>query len=145
MLAPDRDQTETRAAVREFELFLERYPNSTLADDAAARLREARDRLSAADYRVGIYYFRSRWYPGAIARFMTLLKADPQFSTRDAVYYYLAESYYRLKRPAEALPYFDRVVKQFPESEFVERAQQRVTELTPQEAAPEKTEKPPAK
>jgi outer membrane protein assembly factor BamD len=143
MLAPDRDQTETRAAVREFAAFLERYPGSTLADDAAAKLREARDRLSAADYRVGLYYFRSRWYPGCIARFVALLKENPQYTSRDAVYYYLAESYLALKRPAEARPYFDRLVKQFEKSEFLERAQQRLTELAAADEAAEKTDKPP--
>ena len=51
MRAPQRDQTETRDTIREFEAFVVRYPNSELMPEVKAKLREARDRLSEADYR----------------------------------------------------------------------------------------------
>ncbi len=69
MRAPQRDQSETREAIREFRTFVSRYPNSQLLPDAQMRLREALDRLGAADYQIGLYYFRQRWYPGSIDRF----------------------------------------------------------------------------
>lgn len=139
MRAPQRDQTETRESIKEFEGFVERYPNSTLMPDAKAKLREAKDRLDAADYSVGLFYFRSRWYPGAIDRFKALLKADPQYSGRDAVYYYLAESLLKLQRPAEALPYYEQLVQEFERSEYLGDARKRIDELKAQTAA-----KPPA-
>src|ERR671931_1815462 len=43
MRGPQRDQTETREAVRELQLFVDRYPNSSLMPEAAAKLREAKD------------------------------------------------------------------------------------------------------
>ena len=111
MRAPQRDQTETKETIKEYEAFVARYPNSSLMPEAKARLREARDRLSEADYLVGYFYFRQRWYPGAVDRFKTLLKEDPDFTGRDAVYYHLAESLIKQKREAEALPYFEKLVK----------------------------------
>lgn len=129
MRAPERDQTETREAVKEFERFDERYPNSSLMPEVKARLREARDRLSRSDYNVGFYYFRQRWYPGAIDRFKALLKDDAEYTSRDAVYFYLAESLINTKRPAEALPYFERLLGEFEQSEFLEGARKRVAEL----------------
>ncbi len=89
MAKPERDQTQTKEALREFDAFFERFPNSSLADEARARQREAKDRLSESNYRVGLFYFRSRWYPGAVDRFKQVLKDDPQYTARDAVYYYL--------------------------------------------------------
>ena len=59
-----RDQTETRDAIKELETFVQRYPNSSLLPEVKTKLREARDRLSQADYLVGFFYFRQRWYPG---------------------------------------------------------------------------------
>ena len=64
MKAPERDQTETIAAVREFEVFFDRYPNSMLTPEVRGNWREARSRLSQASYKVGLYYFRARWYSG---------------------------------------------------------------------------------
>ena len=136
MLAPQRDQTETREAIREFEAFLERYPNSPLTGEVQARLREARDRLSESDTEVGVFYYRNRWYPGAIERFKTLLARDPEFTYRDGVYFYLGESLIRVGREAEALPYFERLVSEFEQSEYLADARRRIAELKKQETRP---------
>jgi outer membrane protein assembly factor BamD len=129
MRHPQRDQTETREAVREFETFVARYPNSSLMPEARAKLREARDRLSEADYLVGYFYYRQRWYPGAIDRFKSLLKEDPGYSGRDAVYYYLADSLAKTKREAEALPLLEKLVQEFEQSQYLVEAQKRIAEL----------------
>ena len=132
MRAPQRDQTETRETVKELETFVERYPNSSLMPDAQAKLREARDRLDQADYLVGFFYYRQRWYAGAIDRFRSVLKQDPEYTGRDAVYFYLAESYVKVDRKAEALPYYERLLEEFQQSEYLKEAQKRVTELRAQ-------------
>jgi outer membrane protein assembly factor BamD len=129
MLAPERDQSATKDAIKEIEIFLQRFPNSKLAPDARTLEREAKDRLSEANYRVGFYYFRVRWYPGAIDRFRDVLATDPEFSSRDAVYYHLAESLYRTDKKPEALPYYERLLREFEASEYLEPTQQRVAEL----------------
>ena len=131
MLAPQRDQTETREAIREFQTFVERYPNSSLLEEVRARLRDSRDRFSDSEYHVGFFYFRSRWYPGAIDRFKTLLKNDPGYTRRDAVYFYLAEALLKGDNKAEALPYYERLIKEFEQSEYLEDAQKRIGELKP--------------
>ncbi|HSL23392.1 MAG TPA: outer membrane protein assembly factor BamD [Vicinamibacterales bacterium] len=131
MLNPQRDQTETKAAIQEFDVFLDRYPNSPLMPEVRTRRREAMDRLADADYQVGVFYYRNRWYPGAVERFKALLVRDPEYTNRDAVYYHLGESLMRLQRPAEALPYYERLVKEFERSEYLDDAQKRVAELKP--------------
>ncbi len=129
MRSSQRDQTETKAAVQELETFVERYPHSTLMDDAKAKLRESKDRLSLHEYEVGVFYFRQRWYPGAIDRLKGLLKADPGFTTRDGAYYYLAESLVKLRLNAEALPLYEKLIAEFEQSEFLEKAKERAEEL----------------
>jgi outer membrane protein assembly factor BamD len=129
MRAPERDQTETRDAIRELDTFVQRFPNSRLLPEGQQHLREARDRLATSEYRVGFFYYRVKVYPGSIQRFKALLDRDPGYTNRDAVYYYLAESYVKVGRPAEALPYFDRLVKEFEQSEYLEPAKKRVEEL----------------
>ena len=131
MKAPERDQTETAAAVREFEVFFDRYPNSMLTPEVRGNWREARSRLSQASYKVGLYYYRARWYPGAIARFKEVLKDDPGYPGRDAVYYYLAESLLKTDK-AEAAPYYDRLVKEFDRSEYLADARKRLETLAAQ-------------
>jgi outer membrane protein assembly factor BamD len=133
MRAPERDQTETRAALREFEVFFERYPNSPLMPEVKKNWRGARDRLSEASYRVGLLYYRSRWYPGAIDRFREVLRDDPGYTGRDAVYFYLAESLARTAKTAEAIPYFQRLLDEFMTSEFLDDARERLEQLKVQQ------------
>jgi outer membrane protein assembly factor BamD len=129
MRGPQRDQTQTRDAINEFQRFVERYPNSELMPEVRARLRDARDRLSESNYQVGYFYYKQRWYPGAVDRFKELLKEDPAFTNRDAVYFFLAECLFRTNQRAEALPYYERLVEEFQESEYLTDATKRIEEL----------------
>jgi outer membrane protein assembly factor BamD len=135
MRAPQRDQSETRAALRDFEAFVTRYPNSALLPEVQAKVREIRDRLSEADFSVGLFYYRQRWYPGAIDRLTAVMKENPEYSRRDRVYFYLGESLIKVDRNAEALPYFERLIAEFEESEHLEDARQRVATIKTPAAA----------
>ena len=129
MKAAARDQTATKEGLKEFQVFFERYPNSPLTPEVKKQWREARDRLSEASYLVGYQYYRQRWYPGAVDRFREVLRDDPEYSKRDAVYYYLAESLAKSSKPAEAVPYFERVLTEFQQSEHTDDAKKRLAEL----------------
>jgi outer membrane protein assembly factor BamD len=134
MHGPDRDQSETVEAIAELTTFVSRYgvvnPNDPDAEarasvlaDGKAKLREARDRLSDSDYRVAYFYLRTQKFPpAAIDRFNTILKNDPEYSRRDAVYFYLAQAYIKIQRPKEALPLLDRLIEEFESSEYLEEA-----------------------
>jgi len=135
MRAPERDQTETIASLKEFQVFFDRYEKtSPLTPEVRKDWRVARDRLSQAEFRVGFHYFRIHWYVGAIPRLKGILKDDPMFSGRDEVYYYLAESLSRTDKTkkAEAIPYFERVIEEFPMSDHAEEARKRLEELKAQ-------------
>jgi outer membrane protein assembly factor BamD len=129
MRGPQRDQSETREAIRELQLFVDRFPSSSLMPEVRAKLRDAKDRLSEANFLVGYFYFRQRWYRGSIQRFKQILDEDAAYTHRDAVYFYLAESLARDTRVAEALPYFERLVNEFEQSEHLAVAQKRIAEL----------------
>jgi outer membrane protein assembly factor BamD len=129
MRAAGRDQSETAAALTEFDLFFENYANSPLTAEVRANWRIARDRLSEASFGIGMHYFRSQWYPGAIDRFREVLRDDPEFSGRDEIFFYLAESLSRTDKTAEAIPYFERLLTEFDSSEHLDDARERLEEL----------------
>jgi outer membrane protein assembly factor BamD len=129
MRAPERDQTETKAALVEFDTFFGNYPDSPLMAEVRANWRIARDRLSEASFRVGLHYFRVQWYPGAIDRFREVLRDDPKFTNRDQIYFYLAESLSRTDKTAEAIPYFERLLTEFDSSEHLDDARNRLEVL----------------
>jgi outer membrane protein assembly factor BamD len=132
MLSADRDQTPTRDTIKELQVFLDRYPNSSFAPEAQKLMRAARDRLSESSHRVGMTYYRMKWYPGAIDRFREVLKLDPEYSGRDATYFHLAESLRLTDKKPEALPYYERLLEEFEQSEYLDLARKRVAELKAQ-------------
>jgi outer membrane protein assembly factor BamD len=139
MRAAERDQTETKESLREYQVFFDRYPNSPLMPEVRAKWREARDRLSMASYRVGVHYYRSKWYPGAVDRFREVLKEDPEFTARDGVYFHLADSLLKGDTTADkkvgkaqAVPYFERLLSEFAQSEYAEDARKRLAALNAQ-------------
>ena len=130
MRAPARDQTETREAITELTAYVQRYKDKPLYEEASQRLREAKDRLSDHEYGVGFFYLRSRMsIPGAIDRFNTILKTDPEYSRRDAVFYQMAQALVLLDQHAAALPYLERLVNEFEQSEFLEDAKKEIPVL----------------
>lgn len=132
MQGPSRDQTPTKQALAEFDVFFQRYPLSALMPEVKEKWRIARDRLSEYAYRVGLHYFRQPWCPGAVGRFREVIADDPDFSRIDGVYYHLAECLVRADNTAEAIPLFARVVGDYQSSEYYDDARKRLEELKAQ-------------
>jgi outer membrane protein assembly factor BamD len=129
MLNPQRDQTETKEAIKEFQTFVDRYPNSKLINEVRKKLREAKDRLSDWDLQVGRFYASIRNYPGAESRFRGILKTDPEYTRKDSLYFYLAETLEKVNKPQEALPYYERLLDEYEVSEHLEEAKKRIARL----------------
>ena len=129
MRRAERDQTETQAAIGAFDVFVERYPDSELMDEVRVKIREALDRYSQSEFLVGRFYYRFKAWRGAAKRFKGILENDPGFTNRDAVYFHLAESLFLTDRKVEALPYYERLVEEFEESEYLDATRARITEL----------------
>jgi len=129
MAKAGRDQTETREALKEFDVLFDKYPNSPLLTEARAKQREAKDRLGRSEYLVGMTYYRLKWYPGVVARLAALIKTDPQFTDRDAVYYYLADSLTELNRAAEAVPLLEKIPQEFEKSDYIEKSKKLLEDI----------------
>jgi len=130
MRGPARDQTETKEAIAELTTFVQRYPNSPLFEEGNKRRREAKDRLSDHEYGVGLFYLRSRMsLPGALDRFNSVLKNDPEYTRRDAVYFNMAQVLVQVGQPAAAIPFLDKLLTEFEQSEYLERAREQIAEL----------------
>jgi outer membrane protein assembly factor BamD len=126
MLNPQRDQSETKEAIREFQTFMDRYPGSPLAPQVKQRLRESKDRLSDWDVAVGNFYLNVRAYSSAEQRYRYVLEHDPEYSHRDSLYFHLAETLEKTDKKAEALPYYERLVEEFEQSEYLQEAKRRI-------------------
>jgi outer membrane protein assembly factor BamD len=129
ILSAERDQTATLEAVKQDQLFLDRYPASSYRPAVERLMRQAKDRASEHEFGIGLFNYRIHAYGGAMDRFKYLLAQDPEFTGRDRVYYYLAESMVAVKLEPAALPYYEKIVTEFPKSKFLEAANKRIAAL----------------
>ena len=73
----DRDQNTARAAIEAFTKLERRFPESEYARQAAEKKAVCLKSLAGHEFYVGRFYFKSKHYKGARARFETLLKTYP--------------------------------------------------------------------
>jgi outer membrane protein assembly factor BamD len=130
MHSSDRDQTPTYTAVREFEKLIELYRNSLYAEEGRKLLQECRDQLADAEFNVGRFYFKTRKHcRAAVARLKGVLENYPTYSHLDRVYFYLGQSHVLCGMPTEAMPYYQQLLDNYPESEHREEAEEVLSKL----------------
>ena len=69
----DRDQTPTREAISSFERLVKAYPTSPQSDKAKARIQICRELLAENELYVARFYYSSKHYKAALARFQLVL------------------------------------------------------------------------
>jgi outer membrane protein assembly factor BamD len=135
-LKAGRDQTKTTQALTEFKKVITNFPLSDEAKLAQEQLVECEERLATHTFIIAEHYHRARAYRAAIDRLSEILTSYPSYSKMDQVYWYLADSYYRGKKTEESIPYFTKLVTDFPESKYAKKAQARLTEINKTTANP---------
>ncbi|MGH9324737.1 MAG: outer membrane protein assembly factor BamD [Vicinamibacteria bacterium] len=128
--SPDRDQDPTALAIEEFEKLIELYRNSRYAEEGRKLLEECYQTLAESEFRVGLFYLQIRKHcRAAIARFNEVLEKYPSYTRQDELHFRLGSAYQMCHQLDEAKPHFQRVVDNFPESEFREQAQTILSSL----------------
>lgn len=128
MESPERDQTKTREAVQKFKEMLAAFPNSSYKGEAEEKLQQATDRLARHEHVVARFYMLRGQYQAAVTRLNVIVDTYPNYTGRDGMFYDLGVSLAALGRAGEARLYFERVMAEFPKSEYAEKAKAKLTE-----------------
>jgi len=102
------------------------------------------ERQSLHSLEVARYYFYKRKPPkndkaglerlnkAVESRLLEIIDLNPTFGKTDEVFFLLGEVYLRSDNDDQAARYFNRVIKEFPDSQFITDARRRLTELEAQ-------------
>jgi outer membrane protein assembly factor BamD len=130
MRSPDRDQNETRNALRAFDRFIEMFPDSSLMPEAIKQRQVAEDRLADAELRVARWQLEARGlWEAAADRADEILELYPDSSYRCQVLYLLGDSYKEGQKWDQAVEYYEEVVDNHPDCEYAQQARERLTEI----------------
>ncbi|MGH9343207.1 MAG: outer membrane protein assembly factor BamD [Terriglobia bacterium] len=125
----NRDQSEAEEAEAEFKEFLLKYPTHPLMPEVKDRLREVQEALAEGQYEIAMFYYEHRAYPAAESRFEAIANQYPNFSKGDDVFWYLGQSLAEIRKPRQAVPYYDRLIMEFPLSPRVPDAKEQLASL----------------
>ncbi len=123
ILEPDRDQTATRNALVSFETYLRRFPKTSRAEEVRIFIARCRDTLAEHELSISRYYLKSGNPAAALGRLQEVIKTYPNFSGRDAVWFYLGQSYLQTGQRQAAIEAFNSLYREFPGSKYVLQAQ----------------------
>lgn len=114
----DTDQTPVKNALITFESYVRLYPAGEHLAEVKEKIGESRDKQLQYEIYVGKFYLKTGKYTAAIGRFEEALKAFSGLSRLDEVLYYLGRAYQKASQQPKALEVFERLVKEFPASQF---------------------------
>lgn len=144
---PDRDATRAKRAETRLKALLQQYPNSILKPEAEKRLSEVQDNLGLHGLYVANYYYtqsveqKKGGLKGAQSRYREIVEKYPNFSFADEALYKLAVTYLVEEETDQAARYFQRIVRDFPNSDWVEKSKEQLGLIgaTVPEVNPERT------
>ena len=131
-----KDQTETIEALEKLQEFINRYPNSKYFDQANSLAQELDLKLEKKAYEIALQYNTTgpfhRDYNSAITAFNNFLDNYPGSIYREDALFYKFDSAYKLavnsvvwkqqERTDKALKYYKSLLRYFPESKYLDKA-----------------------
>jgi outer membrane protein assembly factor BamD len=129
----DRDVTHARKAEQRLKALLQQYPQTKLRPIVEANLIETQESLAMHGYQIGNFYLEARYQghkgglKGAQSRFKEVFDKYPNFSLRDGVLFKLAYTYQQEEEPDEAAKYYQDLLKNFPNSDYAEKAKEQLS------------------
>jgi outer membrane protein assembly factor BamD len=129
MEKPDRDRTHARAAEDEFQVFLQKYPDSELAPKVEQKLRDVQEMLAEGDYRIARFYYVKGSLKASAVRLSDLTSRYPLYSQSDKALWMLARIWEKAEKSDVAAQYYAKIVREYPLSDLVPDAKAQLTHL----------------
>jgi len=145
VLKPGRDQQKTTQALAEFKRVVTVFPNTEEAEKAREKIKECEERLAEHNYVIGYHYYRIKAFKAATTRLTEVLTNYPFYTGLDKLYFVLGDSYFLWEKHDQAVPFFTKLITDYPKSKSAKKAGQRLKEIEVIKSKPVPAEKPPVK
>jgi len=128
----DRDISHAKKAEQRLKVLLQQYPKSPLRATVEARLAEVQENLAMHNLQIARFYYDVKYstgkggLKGSQSRLKEIADKYPCFSYNDEVFYRLATTYQAEEEPDEAARYYQKLVQEFPDSEFTQKAREQL-------------------
>ena len=126
---PGRDLEQARLAELEFKEFLLHYPDSPLVRKVKSKLRQCQELIADAYFRIAKFYYQKRANRAVISRLEEIAQNYSSFSRADESLWMLAETLEKVGKKPESVPFYSRIITDFPLSDYVPGSKEKLTDL----------------
>jgi outer membrane protein assembly factor BamD len=127
------DQTSTKNAIKEFQSFVDTYPESQRIDSCNHTIDKLRYKLEKKEYEITKQYFKLDDWKAAIVATKNFIKDYPSSNYNEEMYLMMIDSYYLLalnsipskkgERLDGAMENYVKFVDLYPKSSYLSRAE----------------------
>ncbi len=127
------DQEDTKNAMDELQLFLNKYPKSNLADSCNSLVDDLHWKLETKAFSIAKQYYKMRSYKAAIIAFKNILKDFPDTEYKEEVAFLIVKSHYYLasnsieskkeQRIKDTISSYIKFADDFPKSDYLKEAE----------------------
>lgn len=130
----DRDTSRARKAEQRLKAIMQQFPNTTLKQTIQQYLSLVQENLGLHSLQVARFYqdryeHQGGGLKGAQNRLREIIEKYPNFSFMDEVLFRQGWLYVQEEEPDEAVKYFTRVVRDYPNGEYVEKATEELKKI----------------
>jgi outer membrane protein assembly factor BamD len=129
MLKPGRDPARTIQALAEFKKVITDFPGSDQAREAQEKVKACEERLASHNFEIAHGYYKRKALRAAISRLTEVMNQYPNFSGLDRVYFTLGDCYFLSNAWDQAVPYFSKVITDYPGRKTAALAAKRLAEI----------------
>ena len=139
----DRDVSHARKAEQRLKVLVQQFPQTQLRQTVQQRLDDVQENLAMHNLQVAQFYYDARYknhkggLKGAQSRLLEVATKYPHFSYMAEVLYRLGATYIEEEEPDEAAKYFQQIVRNYPNSQYAEKAKDQLTAIGAQIPAPD--------
>jgi outer membrane protein assembly factor BamD len=126
---PELDQEYTSKSLRQFQVFIEAYPNSSYRDEAEKKMAILRKKLAKKQLLGANVYRKMGIYDSAVIYYDILLEKYYDTPQAEEAMFYKAECQFKLKKYNLAITNYTAFIEKYPESKYARKAKEKITEI----------------
>jgi outer membrane protein assembly factor BamD len=133
MRSYDRDPTNTRETIKWFNLFLQRYPDSTLRSEAEKMINECHERLARREIYIGNFYENRKNHKAAVERYKVVVDQYANTREHEEALFLLGMSYSKMGQEELAKEALKRVIEEYPTAKYHNKAVELLSKIEEKE------------
>ncbi|GAB4177492.1 MAG: outer membrane protein assembly factor BamD [Calditrichia bacterium] len=126
---PELDQEYTRKALREFQLFIETFPDHKNVQDATKHIQELRQKLAIKTLKNAHLYRKMGQLNGALLYFSEILENYYDLPQAEEALFWAGHIELELKKYNEAQNHLNIYLNKYPEGKYVQKAKELLERL----------------